>query len=125
MSSIDSISSIEFVTGTAEEPAAESQAAPETGEAHATPLPNRSEAQLLFDRMLDQCNRLNRLRKRLEQVTGWIAPARATRAVFAEGSQAIPTHATTFFDGMNMLADGNDLATDELERSVEDLAALF
>jgi lysophospholipase L1-like esterase len=85
----------------------------------------RSEAQLVYDRFLAQCNRFNRIRKRIDEVTGWIAPAGATRKGFSEGAPGISTQPTSFFDGLYLLADGNDQIADELERSIEDLARLF
>lgn len=85
----------------------------------------RSEAQLLFDRLLAQCNRFNRIRKQLEQINSWIAPHGHVRSVFPEASPGATTHPTSFFDGLHMLADGNDQVAEELERTLHDLAGLF
>jgi hypothetical protein len=84
----------------------------------------KSEGQQLLDRMLAQCNRFNRLRKRLDEVRGSIAPSRVNRPAAAPAGSP-PAPATSFFEGLAMLADGNDKIADELEESVEDLAKLF
>ena len=88
--------------------------------------PAKSEAQELLERMLAQCNRFNRIRKRLEGVRGSISPARAVRSPMEQApASAAPAPATSFFEALHMLADGNDQVADQLENSVEDLAALF
>lgn len=87
----------------------------------------KSEGQLLLDRMLVQCNRFNRIRKRIESVRGSIAPNRAAvqGAAVPEQSGGAPAPVTSFFDALKMLADGNDQVADQLEATVEDLATLF
>ena len=83
----------------------------------------KSEAQLLLDRMLAQCNRFNRITRRLLEVRGSIAAPQPVQPPVRAG--AAPAPATSFFEALHMLADGNDQVADELERSVEDLGALF
>jgi hypothetical protein len=85
----------------------------------------KSEAQLLLDRMLAQCNRFNRIRKRLIEVRGSIAAPKLTVQPASEPSSGRAAKPTSFFAGLNEIADGNDRAADELEKSVEDLAKLF
>lgn len=85
----------------------------------------RSEAQLVYDRLLEQCNRFNRIRRRMVSVTELIAPAKAKRAVFVEGGAKNPELPKSFFDGLHMLADGSDLVADEIERALDDLESLF
>jgi hypothetical protein len=86
--------------------------------------PQKSEAQVLLERMLAQCNRFNRLRKRLDGVRGSIAPSKGPRPP-VDPAGAAPAPATSFFEALHMLADGNDQIADQLESSVDDLAALF
>jgi hypothetical protein len=85
----------------------------------------KSEAQLLLDRMLAQCNRLNRIRKRLIEVRGSIATPKLSGQPASEPSSGRSAKPTSFFAGLKDIADGNDRAADELEQSVEDLAKLF
>ena len=87
-----------------------------------TPSP-KSEAQVLLERMLGQCNRFNAIRRRLEEIRGSIAASKPAAPPVKPG--AAPAPATSFFEALNMLADGNDQVADELERSVEELGALF
>lgn len=89
------------------------------------PDEERSEAQMLFDRFLEQCNRLNRQRKQLDEVAGLIAPSKATKPVFPESVPQAPINPRSFFDGLHMLADGIDRAADDFDRSLEHLNRLF
>jgi hypothetical protein len=99
----------------------------ETGPATAAAAPGpetKSEGQLLLERLLAQGIRLNRIRKRLEEVRGSIAPSAGVGALPSKAQQPeVP--ATSFFAGLGLVAAFNELVTDELERTVDDLAKLF
>lgn len=87
------------------------------------PADGKSDGQALLDRALEQCNRYNRLRQRLDVVRALIAPTQARQAAAEPGPP--PPPATTFFDGLAMIADGNDQVADELEQSIAALERLF
>jgi hypothetical protein len=83
----------------------------------------KSEGQALLDRMLAQCNRYNGLRQRLDVVCTAIAPGGPLRST--EQPVTKPAAATSFFDALRMLADGNDKVAEEFEKSIAALERLF
>lgn len=97
-----------------------------TAAAPASPAPpaEKSPGQQLLERMLAQTARLNRIRLRLAQVQGSIATPNLTHRGSDEATGP-GVKATSFFAGLQLLADTNDKMLDELEEGVEDLGKLF
>jgi hypothetical protein len=87
----------------------------------AAAVPPKSEAQAVYERLLEQCNRFNRIQRRLEQVIASIAAGYSVAA----GDNLPSTKKHSYFDGLKMLADANDQVADRMEKSVEGLAKLF
>ena len=87
----------------------------------------KSDGQLLLDRLLEQCNRFNRIRQELDEVRRSIAVEKPESAAVptAASSGPPPAPATSFFEGLHLIADGNDQVADEFERAVNSLRALF
>ena len=83
-----------------------------------------SAAQALYDRLRLQCNRFNKIGRRLEQVLAQVAAGKPSR-IAAEEPAAPENRPLAFFDGLSLLADANDRIAEALERRVEDLADLF
>lgn len=84
----------------------------------------KSEGQQLLERLLTLCLRINQARLRLDQVRGSIAAPKLARAP-AEPARAASTTATSFFEGLGLLADSFEQVAGELDRGVDELAKLF
>lgn len=125
MSALDRLDYVDFGAGTSPNLSRVAQGASKVAAAPATDGEERSEAQMLFDRFLEQCNRFNRQRKRLDEVATLIAPSKAQKPVFPESVPQAPINPRSFFDGLHMLADGIDRAADDIDRSLEHLNRLF
>jgi hypothetical protein len=84
------------------------------------PAAEPSSAQAIYDRLLAQCNRANKLRIRLDKVIATIAARQAKPS-----DDFKPSKSPSYLGGLLVLADANDEINDKLEASIADLEKLF
>lgn len=106
------------------EQAAAATAAGDVGLAGTAASAEKSDGQLLLERMLAQCNRFNSIRRRLDEIQTSILPVPGSVTLQpATGDKPAPEK--SFFGALRMLLDGNDQVADELEFTVDRLGKLF
>jgi hypothetical protein len=102
----------------------------DTGTAAAAEVTSeKSEGQQMLDRMLATSNRLIAIRRRLDEVRGSVtmrpSPPQGHSQTAGGAGGAGGSRSTTFFGGLNGLAEANERIAEQLSASVEDLARLF
>ncbi len=94
-------------------------------EATAGPGPGKSRGQELLERLVGQLHRAIRIDQQLRRVRVQIEPVKNPRVAAAAAETLPAAPATSFFDGLERICDGLDMAFDEVETGVAEIGDLF
>ncbi|MGY4295400.1 hypothetical protein ACVWXN_003495 [Bradyrhizobium sp. i1.4.4] len=94
-------------------------------EAMAGPGPDKTRGQQVLERLVGQLQRTIRIHQQLRQVRDHIDPVKNPRVTAASAELLPAAPATSFFEGLERICEGFDMALDEVEVGVSEIGDLF